>query len=67
MATTSKQFKAIGEDLWKGKTEKIVRLLLPVGIRVPLCAPYVHSFIPAECGIIRVYVWCTSSAIDSRL
>ena len=25
MATTSKQYKAIGEDLWKNKTEKIVR------------------------------------------
>ena len=25
MATTSKQYKAIGEDLWKGRTEKIVR------------------------------------------
>ena len=24
MATTSKQYKAIGEDLWKGRTEKIV-------------------------------------------
>jgi len=23
MATTSKQYKAIGEDLWKGRTEKI--------------------------------------------
>jgi hypothetical protein len=26
MATSSKQYKAIGEDLWKGRTEKIVRL-----------------------------------------
>lgn len=26
MATTSKQHKAIGEDIWKGRTEKIVRL-----------------------------------------
>lgn len=26
MATTSKQYKAIGEDLWKGRTEKIVRV-----------------------------------------
>jgi hypothetical protein len=26
MATTSKQYKAIGEDLWKGRTEKIVSL-----------------------------------------
>ena len=25
MATSSKQYKAIGEDLWKGRTEKIVR------------------------------------------
>jgi hypothetical protein len=25
MATTSKQYKAIGEDIWKGRTEKIVR------------------------------------------
>lgn len=25
MATTSKQHKAIGEDLWKGRTEKTVR------------------------------------------
>ena len=25
MATTSKQYKAIGDDLWKNKTEKIVR------------------------------------------
>ncbi len=24
MATSSKQYKAIGEDLWKGRTEKIV-------------------------------------------
>lgn len=24
MATTSKQYKAIGEDLWKGRPEKIV-------------------------------------------
>lgn len=34
MATSSKQYKAIGEDLWKGRTEKIVRchhiVLLPV-------------------------------------
>jgi hypothetical protein len=28
MATTSKQYKAIGEDLWKGRTEKIVRFEL---------------------------------------
>ena len=27
MATASKQYKAIGEDLWKGRTEKIVSLL----------------------------------------
>lgn len=27
MATTSKQYKAVGEDLWKNKTEKIVRQL----------------------------------------
>jgi len=27
MATTSKQYKAIGEDLWKNKAEKIVRRL----------------------------------------
>lgn len=27
MATTSKQYKAIGEDLWKGRTEKIVSLI----------------------------------------
>ena len=26
MATSSKQYKAIGEDLWKGRTEKIVHL-----------------------------------------
>jgi hypothetical protein len=26
MATSSKQYKAIGEDLWKGRTDKIVRL-----------------------------------------
>ncbi len=26
MATSSKQYKAIGEDLWKGRTEKIVSL-----------------------------------------
>jgi hypothetical protein len=26
MATTSKQYKAIGEDIWKGRTEKIVRI-----------------------------------------
>jgi len=26
MATSSKQYKAIGEDLWKGRTEKIVRV-----------------------------------------
>lgn len=25
MATSSKQFKAIGEDIWKSRTEKIVR------------------------------------------
>jgi len=25
MATSSKQYKSIGEDLWKGRTEKIVR------------------------------------------
>jgi hypothetical protein len=25
MATTSKQYKAISEDLWKNKTEKVVR------------------------------------------
>lgn len=31
MATTSKQYKAIGEDLWKGRTEKIVRF----GLYVP--------------------------------
>lgn len=24
MASTSKQYKAIGEDIWKGRTEKIV-------------------------------------------
>lgn len=24
MATSNKQYKAIGEDLWKGRTEKIV-------------------------------------------
>ena len=24
MATPSKQYKAIGEDLWKGRTEKVV-------------------------------------------
>ena len=30
MATSSKQYKAIGEDLWKGRTEKIVRLLFPL-------------------------------------
>ncbi len=29
MATSSKQYKAIGEDLWKGRTEKIVRSLSP--------------------------------------
>jgi len=28
MATSSKQYKAIGEDLWKGRTEKIVRSIL---------------------------------------
>ncbi len=27
MATTSKQSQAIGEDLWKGRTEKIVSLI----------------------------------------
>jgi trafficking protein particle complex subunit 3 len=27
MATTSKQFKAIGEDIWKTRTEKIVRII----------------------------------------
>lgn len=27
MATTSKQYKAIGEDIWKGRTEKVVRIL----------------------------------------
>lgn len=27
MATASKQYKAIGEDLWKGRTEKIVCLI----------------------------------------
>ena len=25
MATTSKQYKAIGEDIWKGRAEKTVR------------------------------------------
>ena len=25
MATSSKQYKSIGEDIWKGRTEKIVR------------------------------------------
>lgn len=29
MATSSKQYKAIGEDLWKGRTEKIVRYASP--------------------------------------
>ena len=28
MATTSKQYKAIGEDLWKGRTEKIVSIIV---------------------------------------
>lgn len=28
MATTSKQYKAIGEDIWKGRTEKTVRFNL---------------------------------------
>lgn len=30
MATTSKQYKAIGEDLWKGRTEKVVSQSLTV-------------------------------------
>jgi hypothetical protein len=30
MATTSKQYKAIGEDLWKSRTDKIVRFGLCV-------------------------------------
>ena len=34
MATTSKQYKAIGEDIWKGRAEKIVRrAVLLCGVR----------------------------------
>ena len=32
MATTSKQYKAIGEDIWKGRTEKVVRISAPVSV-----------------------------------
>ena len=34
MATSSKQYKAIGEDLWKGRTDKIVRLIYVVWLHV---------------------------------
>jgi UTP:GlnB (protein PII) uridylyltransferase len=34
MATSSKQYKAIGEDLWKGRTEKIVRYLFSSAVLI---------------------------------
>jgi UTP:GlnB (protein PII) uridylyltransferase len=34
MATSSKQYKAIGEDLWKGRTEKIVRCLFSSAVLI---------------------------------
>ena len=37
MATTSKQYKAIGDDIWKGRTEKVVRIRLGLWVRAARC------------------------------
>ena len=60
MATTSKQYKAIGEDIWKGRTEKTVSH----GRTVPRC-PHLHH--TTERGTVRTDIWRSRSTVDSGL
>lgn len=62
MATTSKQFKSIGEDIWKGRTEKIV------------CTPLDSLVVPtndlmsrAEFRAVRTHLRRSRSAADTGL
>ena len=59
MATTSKQYKTIGEDLWKSRQEKIVGLSLF----------YIkwQELIFAECRTLRSHLWRACCAAYSRL
>ena len=56
MSTTSKQYKNIGEDLWKGRAEKIVRFKVPTS--------YLTS---SERRIVRFDVWRPRGPVDPRL
>jgi hypothetical protein len=58
MATISKQYKNIGEDLWKGRSEKIVG-----GFE-----HYVHIKLTcAECRTIRTHIRRSCRATHPRL
>lgn len=53
MATSLKQHKAIGEDLWKGRTDKIVRRSSSSS-----SSTMVHTHRSrSECRAVRVHIW----------
>jgi len=56
MSTTSKQYKNIGEDLWKGRAEKMVRFEVPTS-----------HLTSSERRIVRFDVWRSRGPVDPGL
>lgn len=59
---SGKQYKTVGEDAWKNRTEKVVSSSNQLHRSIK-CSPRM----PSECRAVHLDIWSASGTVDQRL